>query len=96
MPVTRAQTNVAVPLTSALDWHGMFEVAERFYMELIPTARELAEHAAQRGMVTQARNVERVIDEILARPEHAWFQEGATEATQQIRKAMQERYGQRR
>ncbi len=46
--------------------------------------------------ITQARNVERVIDEILARPEHAWFQKGAAEATKQIREAMQERYGQRR
>ena len=77
-------------------WHGLFEVAEGFYMELIPEARELEENAARRDMVTQARNVKRVIDEILARPEHAWFQEGAAETTQQIREAMQERYGQRR
>ncbi len=92
----RARMGVSMMAPDYAHWHGMFEVAERFYMELIPTARELAEHAAQRGMVTQARNVERVIDEILARPEHAWFQEGAAEATQQIREAMQERYGQRR
>ena len=30
-------------------WHGMFEVAERFYMQLIPQARELAEQAAESG-----------------------------------------------
>jgi hydroxylamine dehydrogenase len=32
-------------------WHGMFEVAERFYMELIPQAREFAE----RGRCGQGR-----------------------------------------
>ena len=90
----RARHGVSMMAPDYTHWHGMYEVAERFYMELIPGARELAETAASRGLTTQARNVERVIDEILARPEHAWFQEGAAEATQQIREAMQEKYGQ--
>ena len=51
-------------------WHGMYEVAERFYMELIPQARELAEH----GHAAGAEAVETLIAEILARPEHEWFE----------------------
>ncbi len=54
-------------------WHGMYEVAERFYMELIPQAREIADHAAAEGKTEQAAAVTKVIDEILARPEHQWM-----------------------
>lgn len=55
-------------------WHGMFEVAERFYMELIPQAREIAAHAAEAGRTAEAEAVTAVIDEILNRPEHAWLE----------------------
>ncbi len=39
-------------------------------MELIPQARELAE---QEGQIEQAAAVTKVIDDILARPEHEWI-----------------------
>jgi hypothetical protein len=55
-------------------WHGMYEVAERFYMQLIPQARELAKQAAENGNAAAAGHVNQVIDEILARPEHQWFE----------------------
>lgn len=51
-------------------WHGMYEVAERFYMQLIPQAREIVEHARGQAGV---EDVERFIAELLARPEHAWY-----------------------
>lgn len=53
-------------------WHGMYEVAERFYMELIPQAQEIVEHARSEGQDEQAEAVESAINEILSRPEHAW------------------------
>jgi hypothetical protein len=49
---------------------------------------EVAEHGGAAGA-----RVSRVIDGILARPEHAWFERGAEEATRRIREAMEERYG---
>ena len=55
-------------------WHGMYEVAERFYMELIPQAREITEHAREDGKEEQADAVESVINAILSRPEHEWQQ----------------------
>ena len=53
-------------------WHGMYEVAERFYQELVPQAREIAEHAIEQGSTQAGRKVLEVIDEILARTEHRW------------------------
>jgi hypothetical protein len=71
----------------------MYEVAERFYMELIPQAREIVSHAMQTGQRTQGRAVAAVIDGVLARPEHLWFQEGAEGQAEQIRREMERRYG---
>ena len=54
-------------------WHGMFEVAERFYQELLPQVREITQHAAADGKAAQAKAVDDVVDAILARPEHRWI-----------------------
>jgi hypothetical protein len=54
-------------------WHGMYEVADRFYMSFIPEAREIARKAAESGKKEQADKVTARIDAILASPEHAWF-----------------------
>ena len=74
-------------------WHGMYEVAERFYMELVPEVREMTQHGRSQGHAAGAAAVDRLLDEILARPEHRWFQEGAAEQAEAIRQKMQERYG---
>ncbi|MEX2185388.1 MAG: hypothetical protein WD875_01280, partial [Pirellulales bacterium] len=55
-------------------WHGMYEVAERFYVELVPQAREIADHAEKEGHAEEAAAVRKAIDDILARPEHQWFE----------------------
>jgi hydroxylamine dehydrogenase len=55
-------------------WHGMYEVADRFYQELIPQARELAAQARDKGQTAEADAVERTIQAILDRPEHAWYE----------------------
>jgi hypothetical protein len=52
----------------------MFEVADRFYQHLIPQAREIAHKAVGEGKKDQAKAVLDVIDAILQRPEHAWFE----------------------
>ena len=60
-------------------------------MELIPQAREMADHVGG----SKARAIRTVIDEILDRPEHAWFEGGAEEATARVRAEMERRYGQK-
>ncbi|MCZ6807751.1 MAG: multiheme c-type cytochrome, partial [Deltaproteobacteria bacterium] len=84
----RARHGASMMAPDYTHWHGMYEVAERFYMELIPQAQELAAHGGAAGT-----HVNQVINEILERPEHVWFEEGAEEATRRIREAMEERYG---
>ncbi len=54
-------------------WHGMSEVAERFYQKLIPQALELADRAEKAGRTEAGEAVRMTIEEILARPEHQWF-----------------------
>jgi len=89
----RARHGASMMAPDYTHWHGMFEVAERFYMELIPQARELVSEAGAHGRSAEARRVGGVIDEVLAREEHIWFDEGAEEATRRIREAMEEKYG---
>jgi hypothetical protein len=68
----RARHGASMMAPDYAHWHGMFEVADRFYMKLIPQAREIAKHAAAAGKPDAAKAVNTVIDEILARPEHRW------------------------
>ena len=89
----RARHGASMMAPDYTHWHGMYEVAERFYMELIPEAREIAREAAAHGRAVQARRVNQLIDEILSRPEHLWFEEGAEEAMRRIRESMEQKYG---
>lgn len=68
----RARHGASMMAPDYAHWHGMYEVAERFYMGLIPEARELARTAHDNGKFAQSQAVEKVINEILARPEHMW------------------------
>lgn len=53
-------------------WHGMFEVADRWYNEFLPLALEMCEEAEHHGNKEGADAVRKVIAEIKARPEHQW------------------------
>ena len=89
----RARHGAAMMAPDYTHWHGMFEVAERFYMELIPQAQEIVEHAVQAGRRQAAATAGGVLDGILSRPEHAWFTEGAESESARIRAEMTRRYG---
>ncbi len=71
----RARHGASMMAPDYAHWHGMYEVAERFYQELIPEARELAHQAEEAGNPTAAEEVRKVIEELLARPEHQWYEE---------------------
>ncbi|MFN0197351.1 MAG: multiheme c-type cytochrome [Planctomycetaceae bacterium] len=71
----RARHGASMMAPDYAHWHGMYEVAERFYKEMIPQAREIVAHAREAGKQTEAEAVTKVIDEILARPEHEWNQQ---------------------
>ena len=90
----RARHGASMMAPDYTHWHGMYEVAERFYMGLLPQARELVADARSHGDPAAARAVAAVIDGVLARPEHVWFNEGAGEEAEKIRREMERRYGQ--
>ncbi len=90
----RARHGASMMAPDYTHWHGMYEVAERFYMQLIPQAREAAERGREAGLAEAADRADAVIDGILARPEHAWFEEGAEAQAERIRAEMESRYGQ--
>ncbi len=68
----RARHGAAMMAPDYAHWHGMYEVAERFYQELIPEARELCAEGREHGKEAQAQEVEDLITKILKRPEHQW------------------------
>jgi hypothetical protein len=68
----RARHGASMMAPDYTHWHGMYEVAERFYVGLIPQALELAEHAREAGNEAGDR-VRAVVEAVLARPEHRWF-----------------------
>tara|TARA_R110002126_G_scaffold27665_18_gene92882 strand:- start:4249 stop:5844 length:1596 start_codon:yes stop_codon:yes gene_type:complete len=70
----RARHGASMMAPDYAHWHGMYEVSERFYIELIPQARHLVEEARAAGRTAAADAVETVIEELLARPEHQWFE----------------------
>lgn len=71
----RARHGASMMAPDYTHWHGMYEVADRFYMHLIPEAREITAHAVEAGKKDAAEAVNKVIDEILARPEHKWLEQ---------------------
>lgn len=69
----RARHGASMMAPDYAHWHGMYEVADRFYMQLIPQAREIAEQAREQGNEESATIIEEVLQSILDRPEHEWF-----------------------
>ena len=82
----RARHGASMMAPDYAHWHGMYEVAERFYVEFIPQAREIIEHAHEEGNDEAHDAVEKVINDILARPEHQWFEEEKTKRDENAQK----------
>ncbi len=77
----RARHGASMMAPDYTHWHGMYEVADRFYTKLLPEAHEITRHAAEAGKKDQADRVEQVIADILARPEHRWIEPPAPPAS---------------
>ncbi|MCH4296434.1 hydroxylamine oxidoreductase [Shewanella sp. 3B26] len=92
----RARHGAAMQAPDYAQWHGMFEVAERFYVEMVPQYLEVVEKAEHAGNKEGAERARKVLDEILSRPEHAWFTGNEPEELKKARleaqKAFKARY----
>ncbi len=75
----RARHGASMMAPDYAHWHGMYEVAERFYQQLIPQARELAEHGEEQGKEGSGE-ILTLIHTILSRPEHKWYEAERTAA----------------
>ena len=84
----RARHGAAMSGPDYTHWHGMYEVAKHFYFKFIPELMKLAE---EKGMTDK---YEKVINELLAKPEHAWYKAGFdTDQMDAIKAEAAERYG---
>jgi hydroxylamine dehydrogenase len=70
----RARMGASMMGPDYTQWHGMFEVADRFYMEFLPEVREAIDHGRDSGNASGAAASEAMLDEIMARDEHLWIQ----------------------
>jgi nitrate/TMAO reductase-like tetraheme cytochrome c subunit len=80
----RARMGVSMQGPDYTQWHGFFEVAERFYFDFLPKAEEAAHGDAE---------VVKVIQAILDSPEHAWKKGMSPEERKKIDQFYKERYG---
>ncbi|WP_428242783.1 multiheme c-type cytochrome [Gynuella sp.] len=92
----RARHGAAMMAPDYTQWHGLYEVAERFYMELIPEYNEYIEKAEKAGKHEAAETARKVLAEILESPEHLWFTGNepaeVTEARQKAQAEFKQRY----
>ncbi len=71
----RARHGAAMMGPDYTQWHGMFEVAHRFYHEFVPQLEEVIEHNKALGgeKALAARQVEQQLHEVLSSEMHRWF-----------------------
>ena len=69
----RARHGAAMLAPDYVHWEGMFEVAHRFYFEMVPQIKELIEDARKHGKTKSADRVQARLDEILNSEMHRWF-----------------------
>ncbi len=74
----RARHGAAMMGPDYTQWHGFFEVAERFYFELVPEAEEL---------------LPGVTKDIIAQDQHKWLKGISKEEREKIMKFYEKRYG---
>lgn len=80
----RARMGVSMMGPDYTQWHGFFEIAERFYFELLPEARELAH--GDEALLGE-------INALLDTPDHAWLKGMSPEVKAQMREFYDNRYG---
>jgi len=69
----RARMGASMMGPDYTQWHGNFEVADRFYMEFVPEVKELVEHWKSHGKSSAANSLEASLNDILNSELHQWF-----------------------
>ncbi len=69
----RARHGLAMLAPDYVQWEGFYELAKRFYMELVPQIRENIEVAEKAGNHAGAERVTAALEEVLDSEMHRWF-----------------------
>jgi hypothetical protein len=71
----RARMGVAMFAPDYTQWHGFYEVAERFYMEFLPQTEEIIEKGLAAGgeKAKAAEEIKKMVEATLDMSEHRWF-----------------------
>ena len=69
----RARHGAAMFAPDYVHWEGMYEVAHRFYIEMVPQIKHRIAMAKQEGNTEGAAKVQALLDEILNSEMHRWF-----------------------
>ncbi|MCK4466670.1 MAG: hypothetical protein KAU83_13245 [Bacteroidales bacterium] len=69
----RARMGASMMGPDYTQWHGNFEVADRFYMEFIPEVKELITEAKKHGKTSIANKIEDLLNKTLNNDLHKWF-----------------------
>ncbi len=93
----RARMGAAMFAPDYTQWHGFFEVAERFYMEFLPNVEEVIAHAKAEGgdKAKAAEEVEALLAEVLSDENHIWFTGNESADVKKARKKAQEDFKKR-
>jgi len=79
-------------------WHGLYEVAKHWYTKFLPELREIAAANLASGdpqRAAGARRLQAAVDELLERPEHAWYVGKESAEEQERRRRAQEEFKKR-
>ena len=87
----RARHGASMMAPDWTHWHGLYEVAERFYFELIPEADEIVE---KKGSKSVKKAWEEFKKKLFSSPYHKWFHEFDPEELRKIAEFYAKRYGQ--
>ena len=94
----RARHGAAMMGPDYTQWHGNFEVAQRFYTEFVPELREVIKKGLESGdaaKVQAAKAVQAELAKVLSSDLHRWFAGGLTPAEREERKKAAEEFKKR-
>ena len=88
----RARHGASMMAPDYTHWHGMYEVAQHFYMDFVPELEELIEK--HKG-TNEAKALEAKLNEVLNSNNHKWFLGKMDDAEKEARKKRQAEFTQR-
>jgi hydroxylamine dehydrogenase len=68
----RVRHGVAMMGPDYTQWHGFFEIAERFYTEFVPQLKDVIRQGRSSGNAAEAAHLEYRLNEILTSDMHKW------------------------